>query len=822
MNVIQEGREEPSLSGISFPSLNEIYTREEDEIHEEPQNNNKEDVDESPDIQNLPGVPYYVESDDGYPTDEHTIPSLTKPKEKELKRLSILQLARHCLAKKQDNNKQTKDAPKGSSDDCSFLDNANAINVEDAPNDLTFLEKADVQDVAHGSPRVDFDESKGENDADSYYNIHASTLSRASGTASKTSTIGDQILKDSNMAANMTKDHCGQNRLSRNAAADNHSASTYSYRRAFVDHATQGSNFTSTCSALTDDYCFDARKTCMSEPIEKKVAPIQEGGFYGDITRTLSGPADADTGAMLQSSDESHTESLARPPPPSICDQPNDSYENPDHLTRIVSFGGGEGYVDEDAARHFAAHDSKSADGLCGWFTSSSRAVKIVVLFSILLMLISVASVALAFLLPKDRVMNAKSSVVSGGVLATNANDDAIPGSSDDEDEDISRLIDEDTTEVPFSTYMPTVEPSTSLEPQMPPTKAPTISPTKSSAAPSRSHTPTAVLTTLEPQMPPTIFPSGSPAITQTATSSPSKAAQSDIYTTSSITGVPTVKTNETTLPTKRPTQRPTPLPTISPTARPTTSNPTIRPTPIPTEFPIMAPTSNPSSPAPTLAPSSLFSAQGHGLTQTEWTVTLQATQDTFVTEQYSYENYGNSRRLRVDGLPRVWSFLSFDTPSLLKNTAQIQRQYLHEPRKMQSVQIVKAKLRLFTIDEGVGCLAFAIPNAKQWSEMGLTWKSMDLIDTSEQFWVGSKGWMGAFRWHEIELDVPANAFQKWGPESLQNLLIKSAATNGVSFASRERDSGAYSPELVITFSSDLDTSTDAPISSSVSVYCCQ
>ena len=438
---------------------------------------------------------------DGYPTDERTAQSFYQSKVKERVRLNILEIARNSLTTKKTTEilgdeqhfddsyflaeNQTRKVPNGEKDvdDSSFLANVdvedaeitqppkdsdreqyvfgfsflttnNGEVVEEQPDDSSFIVGAGVEDVPGDFQSIG--QSRDGTAVDSCYDIHASTLSKAS--ASTRISIGDMILKESNMAAQLVRNDGDVNRnLDANTLGEDQSASTYSYMRAYVDTVTLASNYTSTLSALTDDYLFHARRTGMSEPI--KPNPIQEGPSFesgetsqdsqpsrggeinrshiipvdadsgalisqsdnsiegslsrppplyprrgGEIKRSRSVPVDADTGALISQSDNSLEESLARPPPLYLSDQATDfvTYENPDHLKMMLSYGEG-AYADEEAARVFVSSDRPNgANGCCGWLTSSSRLVKMCAMLSILFLLTSVACLALALLLPEQ------------------------------------------------------------------------------------------------------------------------------------------------------------------------------------------------------------------------------------------------------------------------------------------------------------------------------------------------------------------------------------------------------------------------------------
>ena len=488
MDSICEG-DERSSSERSFPSLDFMHYREQEDI-EYGTTTVTNEIDgiksnisildacgmENPTVGDNPYDSHDDEDDDGYPTDEQTMGGFPRPKEKERKRLNILQLARRRVATKKtteihgqksdvddfdivanvdtenivkeyaltfDGEKDVDDSsflanvdvedaeitqpPKDSDREqyvfgFSFLTTNNGEVVEEQPDDSSFIVGAGVEDVPGDFQSIG--QSRDGTAVDSCYDVHASTLSKAS--ASTRISIGDMILKESNMAAQLVRNDGDINRnLDANTLGEDQSASTYSYMRAYVDTVTLASNYTSTLSALTDDYLFHARRTGMSEPI--KPNPIQEGPSFesgetsqdsqpsrgGEINRSHIIPVDADSGALISQSDNSIEGSLSRPPPQCLSVQATDflTYENSAQLTNTSSFGRGNGYVDEEAAHKFATPVCPNFANRCySWLTSSSRPVKICIICSIVLLLMSVASVALALLLPEKNVIS-KSSI---------------------------------------------------------------------------------------------------------------------------------------------------------------------------------------------------------------------------------------------------------------------------------------------------------------------------------------------------------------------------------------------------------------------------
>ena len=179
----------------------------------------------------------------------------------------------------------------------------------------------------------------------------------------------------------------------------------------------------------------------------------------------------------------------------------------------------------------------------------------------------------------------------------------------------------------------------------------------------------------------------------------------------------------------------------------------------------------------------------------------MRATRDTYVSQSSPDENYGTSSRVKIDGAPSRWSFIAFDADFFsTENTAEIQRQSSpgekEEPRALETIRVVEAKLRLYTLgDEGGGCLVYALPNANWWPETDVTWDNQyDVVDRGGTSFAGSSGWMDAYSWYEIDVTAALQS------RMVRSFLIKSSSSNGVSFASRERVGGAYAPELVLKF----------------------
>lgn len=184
--------------------------------------------------------------------------------------------------------------------------------------------------------------------------------------------------------------------------------------------------------------------------------------------------------------------------------------------------------------------------------------------------------------------------------------------------------------------------------------------------------------------------------------------------------------------------------------------------------------------------------------------VTVKVAKDTYVVESDATTNFGTSTRLRVDESPTSWTIVTFDVSTVVNEFSELQRlsrsSYSNEPRSVQELAVRRVKLRLYSLDEGGEVIIFALPNAKRWAETSLTWESVDNLNRSNQFQVGSLDRTLPLEWNEVDV---TDAFAMNGEiNSVMSFMIMTTSYNGNSFASRERDSGMFSPELVFTLDS--------------------
>jgi len=187
----------------------------------------------------------------------------------------------------------------------------------------------------------------------------------------------------------------------------------------------------------------------------------------------------------------------------------------------------------------------------------------------------------------------------------------------------------------------------------------------------------------------------------------------------------------------------------------------------------------------------------------------MRAAQDTYIDASSMWENFGTSSRLRVDGSPERRTFIGFDTSHLTNRVARHEKPLGNdEPRKLTEVQVLEAKLRLFSVDDGAyggGGSVYFLPNTKQWDETLVTATSLgNGVNAAGGFQIASFGDVAAYRWQEIDV---TEAFTG-GARDFTTFAMTSESSDGVSFASRERAAGMLAPELVLTIAS---TGTRAP-----------
>lgn len=264
-----------------------------------------------------------------------------------------------------------------------LLTTKNGETIEELPDDSSFIVGAAVvEDVVLLN---NDNESIGQccNDISSQYDVHASTLSRA--TASTRASI---IKKKSN---NNSDTH---NNKMIAEVGDEKSTSTYSYGQAYHgDNTALTSKFTSTLSALTDDttnnlHQVTKRTGMLSSPVNFRTTIEERDGSSHYLPSKLGQSFDSgDVTAPCRGG--ANKKSISNNMACYVSDETSDFTTSNETPSPQVS-----GYIDEE-------HKSSS---------SSSQSCKLAIMFSILFLLLCGAGVAIALLLFREKDINTASS----------------------------------------------------------------------------------------------------------------------------------------------------------------------------------------------------------------------------------------------------------------------------------------------------------------------------------------------------------------------------------------------------------------------------
>ena len=258
-------------------------------------------------------------------------------------------------------------------------------------------------------------------------------------------------------------------------------------------------------------------------------------------------------------------------------------------------------------------------------------------------------------------------------------------------------------------------------------------------------------------------------------------------------------------------TMNPSPPSTI--TSESPSSNPTRKPSRHPSSPPTlltMSPTRAPSKPIiQTFRPTfGKIDAQNE-----TYTTTVKVSRDTYIRTTSSNWNYGTSEFLRVDQDPRSIAVLAFDI-NLNNELLQSSKRYYQASKEDQAhrreqttqilVRVEEATLWLYSLeDSDSGGGVYALSDAKQWREEVLTWdNARSEVSASGETWISPiEGTIDEGNWFEVDVTEAFECCVKnVGPMHL-NLLIQSDSSDGVTYASKEYESGYYAPELTLTYS---------------------
>jgi hypothetical protein len=191
----------------------------------------------------------------------------------------------------------------------------------------------------------------------------------------------------------------------------------------------------------------------------------------------------------------------------------------------------------------------------------------------------------------------------------------------------------------------------------------------------------------------------------------------------------------------------------------------------------------------------------------------VKVSRDTYIESTSGDWNYGTSEFLRVDQDPRSIAVLAFaiNPNNVLLQSSRIYYEALNEDQPQMGEQTTQAmvrveqvKLRLYSLeDSDSGGELYALSDAKQWREAELTWdNARSEVGASGETWISSiEGTVEEGNWFEVDVTGAFDCCVKSVGTVYLNLLIQSDSSDGVTYASKEYESGSYAPELILTYS---------------------
>lgn len=540
------------------------------------------------------------------------------------------------------------------------------------------------------------------------------------------------------------------------------------------------SKHSSAYSTLTDEYLhyYDVpRRTGITAVAEEKeceiAAAVRSEEKAPELRKISSGPVDLDANAIVTIEEEENfryeSSSLARPPQPLPHHESGSWMYNSEHLSSIIQYppadvgsrrGEGEGYVDEEAAMRYASLHRSGR----GFRSSSSCMIRLLVLSAIILLMVSVASVTFGVILQKDSEKGNAGPLLGRPYSAQGGEGTALAGSGNEiSGSDATGFVPAEPGSFTSPTFSPTVEETVFTA------SSESTNPLSVSQAPSPDPTFEHHMQAIDEL---SHFPSSEPTAV-IATSAPSKI--------------------------------PTPIPTAHPSSSPTIR--TMSPTPLPSPA-ITLQTTNPSI--------SQLSNQTDSRNPTR-TITIQSSRDTYIKENSVNWNYGYSDFLRVDEDPRSIAVIAFDIDPINDLLQSSKRQYddmketqAQSNRSTQSTQItqiIEAKLRLYSIEgSSNGGTVYALSDARQWIETELTWdNAREKVNASGEVLIESIAEaIDEGVWYEVSVTSAFDCCVEAVGTMYLNILIRTNSTDGVTYASKEYESGMFAPELIVTFSTEM------------------
>ena len=198
-------------------------------------------------------------------------------------------------------------------------------------------------------------------------------------------------------------------------------------------------------------------------------------------------------------------------------------------------------------------------------------------------------------------------------------------------------------------------------------------------------------------------------------------------------------------------------------------------------------------------------------------TIKIQASRDTYIKENSVNWNYGYSDFLRVDEEPRSIAVIAFDIDPIndllqsskrqYDNTKETQSQTNRSTQTTQMAQIIEAKLRLYSIEESWnGGTIYALPDARHWIETELTWgNAREKVNASGEVLIGPIAEaIDEGVWYEVSVTSAFDCCVETVGTMHLNMLIRTNSTDGVTYASKEYESGMFAPELILTLSTEM------------------
>jgi hypothetical protein len=248
-------------------------------------------------------------------------------------------------------------------------------------------------------------------------------------------------------------------------------------------------------------------------------------------------------------------------------------------------------------------------------------------------------------------------------------------------------------------------------------------------------------------------------------------------------------QTASTSTPTPTNTETATPSPTATATFTPTsTESPTGTATPTMTPPLIETSTATPTLPQQsTDTPTPTATQTPTATSSLPISATFTTTADAYVDANNRSRNYGSSTTLRADGSPIVRSYLRFNLQGL-------------------GGTVTRATLRVYANSASSGGFQVRGVSSNSWGESTITYNNAPAVGNV----LASSGSFGSSGWKSVDITSYVTG------NGTYSLAITTSSTTAINFRSREAESGARAPQLVIETRSNLPL-TSTPTATSTS-----